>query len=843
MGSIGFIIKTALRDSRKDIGKLMMFMASIVLGIAALVAINSFNYNLVSDVDKQAATLLGADIVISDNKPIPNQLQVIADSLPGERASQTQLFSMAYLPNSDETQFVSIKALEGGFPFYGMLKADPQSASETFRNTQTALVDEGMMIQYNLTVGDPIKLGQATFHIAGKLQSAFGSSGIGGAFAPSVYIAKDNLVQTELIKPGSVIDYEFYYKITDAVDPDEWKQANRKRFRDESVRIETIADRKENLNEAFAGLNNFLNLIALVSLLLGCIGVASSVMIYVKNKVSSIAVFRCLGMKGNQAFSIYFIQILVLGIIGVIVGAILGSLIQMYLPVLFKDFLPYEVEMALSPRAMIEGSVVGLIITTLFALGPLLGVRDISPLQTLRISEDGNINRWSFLKILVYVAILASIFFFLWRLTSSWKDGAVMTGGLIVAFLILVGVSKLIVWSVRKFFPRGWSYVFRQGLSNLYRPNNQTQTLILSIGLGTAVLTMLFIIQGLLLQNVSSMEAGNQPNTILYGIEKEQKVALAEMTKSYDMPVIQQVPIVTMNLAGWKGRTKKDWLSDTTRTASRWAINREARVSFRDTLTSDETLVEGTFTGSVAPGDSIFISLADNWSRAMDVEIGDELVWNVQGAMITTYVGSIREIEFNSMNTRFFVLFPNGVLEQAPQFQVLVTKSPDTETTARYRRDVVKAFPNVSVIDLGSILSALNDILTKVSYVIKFMAGFSILTGLIVLIASLLLSKFQRVKESVLLRTIGASRKQIFMINATEYTVLGALSAATGILISLVASYFFATRTLELEFKIQWLPILGVFLFVVALTVCIGLLNSREVINKSPLEVLRREVG
>jgi len=843
MGSFGFIIKTAYRDSRKDIGKLMMFMASIVLGIAALVAINSFNYNLVQDVDKQAATLLGADIVISDNKPIPNELRIIADSLPGEKASQTQLFSMAYLPNSDETQFISVKALEGAFPFYGKLKADPQSASETFRNSQTALVDEGMMIQYNLEVGDPIKIGVATFTIAGKLQSAFGSAGLGGAFAPSVYISNNYLAKTDLIKPGSVIDYEFYYKLTGDFDPDEWKKTKRKQFRDESVRIETIEDRKENLNEAFAGLNNFLNLIALVSLLLGCIGVASSVMIYIKNKVSSIAVFRCLGMKGNQAFAIYFFQIIILGFVGVVVGAILGSLIQMYLPILFRDFLPYEVEMALSPKAMIEGSLVGLVITTLFALGPLLGVRDISPLQTLRISEDGNINRWTYLKILVYVGIIASIFLFLWRLTASWKDGGVMTIGLIIAFLILIAVSKLIVWSVRKFFPRGWSYVFRQGLSNLYRPNNQTQTLILSIGLGTAVLTMLFIIQGLLLQNVSSMEAGNQPNTILYGIEKEQKDSLAQITKAYDMPVIQQVPIVTMNLAGWKGRTKKDWLSDTSRTASRWAINREARVSFRDTLTADETLIEGTYTGSVAPGDSILISLADNWSRAMDVEIGDELVWNVQGAMLTTYVGSIREIEFNSMNTRFFVLFPNGVLEQAPQFQVLVTKSPDTETTARYRRDVVKAFPNVSVIDLGSILSALNDILTKVSYVIKFMAGFSILTGLIVLIASLLLSKYQRVKESVLLRTIGASRKQIFMINATEYTVLGSLSAATGIVISLVASYFFATRTLELEFSFQWLPILGVFLFVVALTVIIGLLNSRDVINKSPLEVLRREVG
>ncbi len=818
-------------------------MASIVLGIAALVAINSFNYNLVSDIDKQAATLLGADIVISENKPIPEELLTIADSLPGEKASQMQLFSMSYLPSVDETQFVNIRALEGGFPFYGILKTDPPEASDLFRNSKSVLVDDGMMIQYELGVGDSIKLGQATFEIAGRLQSAFGSSAIGGTFAPAVYMSKDHLTSTELVQPGSLVDYQYFYKTPDSFDADEWKSRKRKKFRDESVRIETIEDRKENLEEAFSNLNSFLNIVALVSLLLGCIGVASSVLIYIKTKIPSIAVFRCLGMKANQSFAIYFFQIFILGAIGVLVGAGLGALIQVYLPILFKDFLPYEVHMAFSGKAFAEGIAVGLIITTLFALGPLLGVRDVSPLQTLRVSSEGNIRKWSPWKILVYAAIVISIFFFLMRLTGSWRDGAVMTGGLFIAFLVLVAVAKLITWSIRKFFPTGWSYVFRQGLSNLYRPNNQTQTLLLSIGLGTSVLTMLFIIQGLLLKNVASMEAGNQPNTILYGIERDQKDALADLTRKFDLPIIQQVPIVTMALAGWQGKSKKEWMADTSRTASRWAINREARVSFRDTLSPDETLLEGTFTGHVKPGDSVFISLADNWARAMDVGIGDELVWNVQGAMLTTYVGSIREISFNSMNTRFFVLFPNGVLENAPQFQVLVTKSPNIETTARYRRDVVKAFPNVSVIDLGSILSALNDILTKVSYVIKFMAGFSILTGLIVLIASLLLSKFQRVKESVLLRTIGANRRQIFMINATEYMILGALSAATGIVLSLVGSYFMATQQLELDFKIQWLPIVGVFLFVVGMTVIIGLLNSREVLNKSPLEVLRKEVG
>ncbi len=843
MSNLPFLIKTALRDSRKDRGKLVLFMSSIILGIAALVAINSFNYNLVQDVDEQSATLLGADMVISGNREAAPELRELMDSLPGEKSSEIELFSMAFLPKSDDSQFVRIKALEGAFPYYGRLKTTPDEAHQTFRKKKAALVDDGMMIQYGLEVGDTVRLGQSFFPIEGRLQSAFGNIGAGTSFAPTVYIAMDYLDETELVQPGSLLDFAYYYKLPEGFDPDAWEDEKRQSFRNESMRITTIEEQKENLDEAFSNLNYFLNLVALVSLLLGCIGVASSVMIYIKNKISSIAVFRCLGMKGGEAFLIYFFQICILGLMGVLVGAALGSLIQVALPYVFKDFLPYEVDMDVSWIAIGEGISIGLVITVLFALIPLIAVRKISPLRTLRASFEEDQRPKDPLKWVIYAGIVVSLFVFLWKLTGELLNAGIFTFGLVVAFLILFGVSKLIMWAVRKFFPRNWNYVFRQGLSNLYRPNNQTQTLLISIGLGTAVLTTLFIIQGLLLKNVASMDAGNQPNTILFGIERDQADSLRALTQSFDLPVIQQVPIVTMNLAGWQGRTKKEWMDDTTRTASRWAINREARVTFRDSLTNDEKLVKGTYTGKVEPGDSIFISLATNYANALDVEIGDEMVWNVQGAMVTTYVGSLREIEFRSMSTRFFILFPTGVLEDAPQFQVLVTKTPDTETTALYRSAVVKSFPNISVVDLGMILSALNDILTKVSYVIQFMAGFSILTGLIVLISSLLLSKFQRIQESVLLRTIGAVRRQILKINATEYSLLGALSAATGILIALGGSYYLATQQLELDFNIQWWPIFAVFIFVVVLTLAIGLLNSREVLTKSPLEVLRKEVG
>ena len=633
-----------------------------------------------------------------------------------------------------------------------------------------------------------------------------------------------------------------YRQVPKDFDPDEWKSDRNRDFRNASMRITTIEDRKEDLEEAFASLNNFLNLVALVSLLLACIGVASSVLIYVRNKIGSIAVMRCLGMKGKDAFTIYFSQIISLGLLSVLLGAAIGSGIQVLLPLILQDLLPYEVDMDMSWRAISEGIIVGMGITTLFALIPLVSVRKVSPLRTLRTSVEEETSKLDPVRVFIYLGIILGVFGFMWRLTGYVNDALGFTAGLIVAFIVLYGVSKFIMWAVRKYFPRNWNFAFRQGLSNLYRPHNQTQTLIVSIGLGTAILTTLFIIQGLILENVASMGAGNQPNMILFGIEKDQKDGLVDMTEKYNLPVLQNVPVVTMDLEAFKGKSKKEWLADTTRNSRRWAINREARVSFQEEMDPSEKLIKGEFIGRVEPGDSIFISLGERYANGLDVDLGDELVWNVQGTLITTYVGSIRELDFRKMESRFFILFPTGVLENAPQFNILVTKSPDTETTAAYRNEVVKAFPNVSVIDLGSILVTLNGILTKVSYVIQFMAAFSILIGLIVLISSLFLSKFQRIRESVLLRTIGAVKNQITKINFIEYAMLGSLSSATGIVIALFGSFLLAKFVFELEFNIQWLPIFGVFLFIVALTVIIGIYNSREVVSKSPLEVLRKEV-
>lgn len=845
MSKFSFLLKTAYRDSRKNRTKLFMFMSSIILGIMALVAINSFSHNLERDIDLQTKSLLGADIEAKGNSPMTASLTAVLDSVPGERASQMEFFSMAYIPKVDGTQFVRIKAIQGEFPFYGKLVTEPAQSAQNYQSDKTALVANDLMLEYGLKVGDTIKLGKRNYAIGGELVSGIGSIALGSSFAPTIYIDQSTVEQTELIQPGSMVDYSYFIKTPDGFDREAWdNNATRMQpFHDADFRVSTIEDRKRNLGRAFSSLNIFLNLVALVSLILGCIGVASSVFIYVKSKLASIAVFRCLGLKGEDAFLIYFMQIMILGLISVCMGAFLGSLLQVTLPLMLKDILPFEINLQISWKAILQGVVIGTIVTSLFAIIPLLAVRLVSPLRVLRASFDEEDSPRDLMKYLVYAAIVISLVGFLWLMTKDLMLSAAFTLGLFLSFFILYLMSGLLVWLVKNYFPRKWNFVFRQGIANLYRPNNQTKTLIVSIGLGTAIMTLLFIIQSLILTNVNSMDAGAQPNMILYGIETNQVDGIAELTTKNDMPVVQQVPIVTMRLAGWQGKSKKEWMADTTRTAERWVMHREARVSYRDTLAEDETLVAGEFTSRVAPGDSIFISLGESWAEALDVGLGDELVWNVQGAMMTTYVGSLREIDFRSMRTRFFVLFPEGVLEAAPQFHVLVTKSPNNEVMANYRRDVVKAFPNVSVVDLGSILTTLNDILSKISYVIKFMAGFSILTGLIVLISSLLLSKFQRIRESVLLRTLGADKKQILKVNATEYAILGALAAFTGIILAVAGSYLLTKTSLQLEFNIDWMPIIAIFIFIVCLTVLVGLFNTREVLQKTPLEVLRKELN
>ncbi|MEJ7671766.1 MAG: FtsX-like permease family protein [Chitinophagaceae bacterium] len=315
------------------------------------------------------------------------------------------------------------------------------------------------------------------------------------------------------------------------------------------------------------------------------------------------------------------------------------------------------------------------------------------------------------------------------------------------------------------------------------------------------------------------------------------------LAKQQGLPINGIVPIVNMRLEKINNINAEIAEKDSTLEIRQSVFSREYRVTFRDSLTSSEKITKGKWTGEVdKTSGTVYISLEERFAKRNKINIGDKMVFNVQGSIIPTVVGSFREVDFNRIQTNFLVLFPIGVLEQAPQFHVLLTRISDKETSARFQQLVVQQFPNVSIIDLELVLSILNKLLEKIGFVIRFMAGFSIITGLVVLIASVLISKYQRIQESVLLRTLGASRKQIFYITALEYFFLGALAAATGIALSLVISWALAEYIFKTSFTPRVFSLFIVFVSICLITVIIGLLNSRAVVQRPPLEILREEV-
>ena len=525
-------------------------------------------------------------------------------------------------------------------------------------------------------------------------------------------------------------------------------------------------------------------------------------------------------------------------------GALLGSGIQVLLPAVLKDFLPLEnISSSISVTAIGQGVLTGLSIAVLFALLPLLSIRRISPLRSLRASYEDDTTGIDPLRWLVYILIFVFITAFTYFQTGGGQEAIFFPIGIGFGFLLLAGIAKLAVWAVRKFFPTNWSFVWRQSIANLYRPNNQTLTLIVSIGLGTTFISILFFTQDLLLQRLDITSGNDQPNMLVYNIQSKDKDAVANLAESYDLPVLQNIPIVTMRLESIDDLGKAERLKDTTSDISRWVYRREYRVSYRDTLNENEEIIKGTWHGGQPKNDSIFISISERLAEGSNAEIGTKIVWNVQGALIETYVGSIRKkMELANTQARFFVLFPNGVLERAPQFYFLLSRAENPQQSADFQKELVKLYPSVLAGDFSQVLKAVDEIIGKVSFVIRFMALFSILTGILVLISSVILSKYQRIQESVLLRTLGAKSRQILTINALEYFMLGALATLTGIGLAFVGSFLLATFLFQIPFTPNLLPPLWLFLSITGLTVLIGLLNSREVLNKPPLEVLRKEV-
>ncbi len=835
-----WVWKMAWRDARHNFSRLFLFTASLMAGIAAVVSLDSLNNSLQHDIDRNAKELLGADLLVTGNKKFEPELTALFDSIPYAQAEEADMASMVLFLHNSQSRLIRLVALKGDFPFYGDLITQPVNAYALMKTGSYALLDESLASQFEVSSGDSIKVGSTKFPVAGVVTKIPGGGGILSTFTPSVYISMRALDSTELVQFGSRVSYRRYFKTTSDAQTESLIKKIGPPVRKLGHGYDDVQERKEELGDTFQSLYRFFSLLAFVALILGCIGVASAVHIYAREKREEVAILRCVGSTGWQAFNIYFIQIFVLGIIGSVVGAFLGVAIQQLIPVLFGDLLPVEVSMVVSWFSVMLGIVLGAIVSILFSMLPLMAVRFVPPLTVLRADFEG-VKIFSKTRLLAIILIAVFPILFASLQTKSWITGGIFFLGLITALGALTLVARSLLFLVKKFFPSKASFIWRHALSNLFRPNNQTRVLMVAIGLGTFIIATLNVIEKSLLSQVEFTGQENQSNTILFDIQPSQKDGVLTLMHDNALPVKQVVPIITCRLTQVKGKNVEDIQKDTTDTIPNWAVMREYRVTYRDSLHPAEELIKGEMHKKIAGHDSVWVTISEGVHESLEVKVGDSLLFDVQGVPIHVRIGGIRKVDWSNDPPNFIFVFPTGVLENAPQVFVSTTRIDDQQIANRFQQQLIMQYPNVSLIDLRLILSTVNSLFDKLSVIVSFLALFSIITGLIVLAGAVINSKFVRMKENVLLRTIGARTSHITKITLIEYTYLGLFSALTGMVLSLGGGWLLTTYFFEITFAFDWLEITTIGLGVVFMTIAIGWWNSREVINTPPLQVLRRE--
>ena len=839
-----FIFSMAWRDSRASRRRLLLYSLSVVLGIAALVSIGSFSSNVRRGIDSEARGILGADLFVTSPKPLSAPVNDYLGALGGTVAREQIFSSMVSFQNSRHLRLVLVHAVEGAFPFYGRFETEPDGAAAQLRGSGNIVVLEPTLLtQFNVRVGDQVKLGKSLFTVVGALRKVPGESPGVAMMAPRAYIPMATLPATGLSGAEALARHRAMVRLPAGHDADAVVRDMKERFADARLSFETVEERRRNLGRSLENLDGFLSLVGFVALVLGGIGVASALHAYIRGKIASVAVLRCLGASAAQSFSVYLVQGFGLGIVGALVGGTLGVAVQKALPMVFKGLLPFNVDFFVSWPDLARGTGAGVVICVLFSLLPLLAVRRIPPLAALRSAAadraSASPDPW---RIAVAAAIGAAVAGF-----AVWQTGKVAVGlgfasVLGIGFLVLAGLGTAVSWAARRFAPRGFPYVVRQGLANLHRPNNRTVLLLVSLGLGTFLVVTLFLVRTTLLHEIQGTDALGRPNLIFFDIQDDQIDPLERAAAGAGSPVTERAPIVTMKILSVRGVPVARLLDDKSEHEPAWALRREYRSTFRGSLVGTEKVVQGAFVGRADPAAGpVPISVEEGLANEMHLHLGDAVEWDVQGLPVSTRVASLRAVEWRRLEPNFFVVFPQGVLEEAPKTYVAAVHAATPAASAAVQRAVVDAFPNVTAIDLALVAETLDGIFSKVALAVQFMALFTVATGLIVLAGAILTGRHQRIRETVLLRTLGASHRQVAWVQLVEYGVLGLQAAVVGSVLAVGGNALLAHFVFQVDPVSPLGEVATAVLVVTALTVATGAAAGRGISNHPPLEILRQE--
>jgi len=828
-----WVWRMAWRDGRSERKRLSVFALAIVSGVAALTAIHCVKVSVEAAVDVQAKALLGADLQISSREAYETADTEFISSKAESLSREVAFSSMLFFPEADAAKLVQVRGVDGKFPFYGDIETKPSAAWQLIQQQRGVVLEASLMDQFGLKTGDTVKLGELNLTILGVVTKPAPRSSRFSGIAPEIYLNLNELEATGLLGTSSLSFHTLYLKNNNA----EQIKELRTTYASKGWRFETPEDRRDSLGKTLDVFQQFLGIIAMVALILGAIGVASAIQTHLNRRISSIAILRCLGCPGQTAYAVYLVQSLALGVLGALSGGMLGILLHVSLLHIFKDQLPITIEASPQWLTAFTTTAIGFAVCTAFTFLPLSRISSISPGRALNNFTAQGFKQQGRSLLAVGSFLFIMLLILAWFNIPDPKRAAGMVVGLAIVLACLGGTARLLIFLARRLTRRSWPYLLRQGLSNLHRPQNQTHLFLFSLGLGAFLLLFILLAKNAALERITLSDMKDSPNIYLVDVQAGQLEGVTTLVKKLDLPVLERAPIVTMRIKSIKGVAVRE-LQEKGK-VPRWILQREFRSSYRDNLSNTETVVAGEWSTNYDKMlTTVPVSLEVDMAKDLGVILGDELEIDIQGVLIQAKIASLRKVDWSRFNLNFFMLFPSDVLKDAPGFHIVTTRIPEGSSSGQLQRELVKQFPNVSAIDLTLILETVNSILQKVSLVIQFVVGFTLASGLAILAGTLLNGRDQRLRESALLRTLGASTRQIQSILVVEYAALGFFSGLTGVLLALTAYIPLSIWVFESSaWPGVFLPLL-VIAATTLLSVLAGLVLSRGVCRHSPLEVI-----
>ncbi len=834
--------RLAWRQARGAWRHFVLLAACVALGVAALVGVGSFAATLDRTLAREAKALTGGDLEIRAARALDGETAAALTDLRAQGArvvSVRELVAMARVADG-RALLVELKAPGAGYPLYGRMQTTPDQPLAVLLADGGAVVQKETLDRLGLRVGDSFSLGAATFTVRGVVDREPDRSASLVTLGPRVFIAAEGVERTGLVQIGSRVRYRALVRLPDSLGARAAREAAARRIADPSVRVASYDEAQPGLRRFFTQLASYLGLVGLASLLVGGIGVASSVATFVRRQAPTIAILKALGADSRTLLATFLWQTLSVGVVASLVGAALGAALQPLLIRLLAGFVPFTLQAQAEPLTLARGVLMGVLTTFLCALWPLLAVRTVRPSLVLRrdVDEQAARGRRPWAAALPVATSLAALS--LWQ-AGSLKLGGIFLGAAAAAVVTLLALARGLVGAARR-LPRGPSPAWRHGLGSLRRPGGHSARVVVALGAGVMLLVAVALLQDALDAQIDHERRLEAPSFFFVDVQPDQRDEFTRvLSKAGDGVRPTLTPIVRARLSAVNGvPVTRDLVRRRVGEDREGAFyyTREYALTWSADPPPGNVLTRGRWWGT-EPGPAR-ISVEDAMAKQLGVDIGGRLTFDVQGVPVDAEVTSLRKVDWQSLGTNFFVVFSPGALDGAPTTFVATART-SVAAEGAVQSAVAAAFPNVTAIPVRDVLERVGAVLGEIAIAIRVMALFTVATGVVVMAGALTSTRYQRLYESVVLRTLGATRGAVARAFAVEYGCLGAAAGVGGTALAAVLAWIVLRFVLDTPWRFEpWALVAGVAASV-ALAIAVGFLATWRLLGEKPLPVLRRE--